>query len=236
MGSIYLIRHGQASFGADDYDVLSATGVRQAQVLGEHLAGLGLRLDRCLAGDLQRQRHTASEALGRMREAGLEVPELEIDAAFNEFEADAVIRAHLDDLLQHEPQALHILRNAAQHRGEFQRLFSYVIARWVSGEHHKDGLVSWQEFLGTVHDGLQRLLRQASGKDNIAVFTSGGTITAVLQQIVGMPAIKAFELNWQIVNTSLSRLKFRGDEVSLASFNSHVHLELLRAPELITYR
>ena len=72
MGSIYLIRHGQASFGADDYDVLSATGVRQAQVLGEHLAGLGLRLDRCLAGDLQRQRHTASEALGRMREAGLD--------------------------------------------------------------------------------------------------------------------------------------------------------------------
>ena len=68
------------------------------------------------------------------------------------------------------------------------------------------------------------------------MFTSGGTITAVLQQIVGMPAIKAFELNWQIVNTSLSRLKFRGDEVSLASFNSHVHLELLRAPELITYR
>ncbi|SDI71493.1 Broad specificity phosphatase PhoE [Pseudomonas delhiensis] len=236
MGSIYLIRHGQASFGADDYDVLSATGVRQAQVLGEHLAGLGLRLDRCLAGDLQRQRHTADEALGRMREAGLDVPALEIDAAFNEFEADAVIRAHLDDLLQHEPQALHIMRNAAQHRAEFQRLFSYVIARWVGGEHPKEGLVSWQEFLDTVHDGLQRLLRQASGKDNIAVFTSGGTITAVLQQIVGIPPIKAFELNWQIVNTSLSRLKFRGDEVSLASFNSHVHLELLRAPELITYR
>lgn len=236
MGSIYLIRHGQASFGADDYDVLSPTGVRQAEILGEHLAGLGLRLDRCLAGDLRRQRHTAEAALQRMAAAGLSVPDLEIDAAFNEFEADAVIRAHLDDLLAIEPQALHILRNAAQHRAEFQRLFSYVIARWVSGEHHKDGLVSWQEFLDTVHDGLQRLLQQASGRDNIAVFTSGGTITALLQLVVGMPAIKAFELNWQIVNTSLNRLKFRGSEVSLASFNSHVHLELLKAPELITYR
>ena len=50
------------------------------------------------------------------------------------------------------------------------------------------------------------------------------------------PAAKAFELNWQIVNTSLSQLKFRGSEVSLASFNSHVHLQLLKAPELITYR
>ena len=47
---------------------------------------------------------------------------------------------------------------------------------------------------------------------------------------------QAFELNWQIVNTSLSRLKFRGREVALASFNSQVHLELLKAPELITFR
>ena len=53
MGSIYLIRHGQASFGADDYDVLSATGVRQAAVLGEHLAALGIGFDRCLSGDLR---------------------------------------------------------------------------------------------------------------------------------------------------------------------------------------
>jgi len=68
------------------------------------------------------------------------------------------------------------------------------------------------------------------------VFTSGGTITALLRLITGVPAAKAFELNWQIVNTSLSQLKFRGREVSLASFNSHVHLQLLKAPELITYR
>ena len=96
--------------------------------------------------------------------------------------------------------------------------------------------MSWAEFLDTVHGGLQRLLESASGKDNIGVFTSGGTITAVLQQVTGIPALNAFELNWQIVNTSLNRLKFRGSEVALASFNSHVHLELLRAPELITYR
>lgn len=46
------------------------------------------------------------------------------------------------------------------------------------------------------------------------MFTSGGTITALLQLIVGVPPLKAFELNWQIVNTSLTRLKFRGEEVS----------------------
>ncbi|MCH1491392.1 MAG: histidine phosphatase family protein, partial [Luminiphilus sp.] len=32
MASIYLIRHGQASFGSDNYDQLSPVGQRQADV------------------------------------------------------------------------------------------------------------------------------------------------------------------------------------------------------------
>ncbi len=131
MGSIYLIRHGQASFGADDYDVLSPTGIRQAEILGDHLLNLGVRFDRVLSGGLRRQQHTARAALERLESSGLATPELEVDPAFNEFEADAVIRAHLPDLLDEQPEALHILRHAAEHRAEFQRLFSTIIARWV---------------------------------------------------------------------------------------------------------
>ncbi|HBX53852.1 histidine phosphatase family protein [Pseudomonas sp. UBA2684] len=236
MGSIYLIRHGQASFGADDYDVLSPIGIRQAEVLGAHLAQLGLRIDRSVSGDLRRQQHTATAALTQLTRAGLQAPALEIDAAFNEFDADAVIRALLPDLLPEEPEALHVLRNAAQNRAEFQRLFARLIGRWISGEHDKPGLQSWQGFVEQVQGGLLRLLEQAESKQNIAVFTSGGTITALLHLITGVPPAQAFELNWQIVNTSLSCLKFRGNQVSLASFNSHVHLQLLKTPELITYR
>ncbi|MCR4510226.1 phosphoglycerate mutase family protein [Pseudomonas sp. 32.2.56] len=236
MGSIYLIRHGQASFGADDYDVLSPIGIRQAEVLGAHLAQLGTRIDRSVSGDLRRQQHTANAALQQLQDAQLASAALEIDAAFNEFDADAVIRALLPDLLPEEPEALHILRNAAQNRGEFQRLFAKLIGRWVSGEHDKPGLQSWQAFVEQVQGGLERVLQQADSKQNIAIFTSGGTITALLHLITGIAPAQAFELNWQIVNTSLSCLKFRGKQVSLASFNSHVHLQLLKAPELITYR
>tara|TARA_Y100001951_G_scaffold104634_1_gene116897 strand:- start:1413 stop:2111 length:699 start_codon:yes stop_codon:yes gene_type:complete len=232
VGSIYLIRHGQASFGADDYDVLSPVGVRQAEVLGEHLEQLGIAFDRCVSGSLRRQQHTATSALQRMSSA----PALDIDDAFNEFDADAVIRSLLPDLLPEEPEALHILRNGAQNRAEFQRLFAKLIQRWVSGEHDTPELQSWQAYVEQVAGGLQRILEQAHSKQNIAIFTSGGTITALLRLITGVPAEKAFDLNWQIVNTSLSLLKFRGSEVSLASFNSHVHLQLLKAPELITYR
>lgn len=236
MGSIYLIRHAQASFGAQDYDVLSPLGYRQAEALGDYLAQLGIHFDRCISGELHRQQDTARTTLARLDRSDKSPPSLEIDAAFNEFQADAVIRAHLPELLEVEPNALHILRNAASHRAEFQRLFTFVVHRWISGEHEKEELESWSSFLERVAGGLERLLEQAEKSDKIAVFTSGGTITALLQRIIGVPAVKAFELNWQIVNTSLSQLKFRGREVALASFNSHAHLQLLKNPELVTHR
>ncbi|MDE1165308.1 MAG: histidine phosphatase family protein [Pseudomonas sp.] len=237
MGSIYLIRHGQASFGADDYDVLSPLGIEQAQILGRHLAELGLQLDRCVAGDLSRQQDTARHALAQMNAAGIDVPAIETDAAFNEFDAEAVIRALLPALLPDEPEALAVLRNAAHNRAEFQRLFALLIGRWHHGGYDTPELVeSWLGFVERVQAGLSRILAQADGRHNIAVFTSGGTIAALLHLITGVTPAQAFELNWQIVNTSLNQLKFRGREVALASFNSHTHLQLMKAPALITYR
>ena len=236
MGSIYLIRHGQASFGADDYDVLSPIGVEQAQVLGRHLADMGLVFDRCIAGDLRRQQHTATAAFDQYRTLGLPTPTLETDSAFNEFDADAIIRALLPDLLDSEPDALDILRNAAQNRSEFQRIFALIIERWLAGTYDPPGLESWLGFVERVQGGLQRLLEAAENTHKIAVFTSGGTITALLHLLTRIPASEAFKLTWHIANTSLSRLSFQGREVTLASFNSHLHLQLLKTPSLITYR
>ncbi|MDU9392931.1 histidine phosphatase family protein [Pseudomonas sp. zfem002] len=236
MGSIYLIRHGQASFGCDDYDVLSSIGMRQSEALGAHLVQLGVQFDRCLAGDLRRQQDTARLALGAMHDAGIAVPEVETDVAFNEFDADAVIRALLPGLLPDEPEALHVLRNAREHRAEFQRLFALIVQRWHSGQYDREGLESWAAFVQRTGDGLQRVLDQAAGGGNIAIFTSGGTIAALLHRITGVSPSQAFELNWQIINTSLNQLKFRGSEVTLASFNSQAHLRLLRVPELVTWR
>ncbi|WP_028240951.1 histidine phosphatase family protein [Stutzerimonas azotifigens] len=236
MGSIYLIRHAQASFGAADYDVLSPLGLRQSEILGDHFHRLGIRFDRCLCGELKRQRDTAETALGRLSSEDHVSPSVEADPAFNEFRADEVIRAHMADLLEVEPHAMEVFANASRHRAEFQRLFSYVVHRWISGEHEKDGLESWTNYLARVRGGLERILERAGRKDRIAVFTSGGTITALLQLVIGVPPIKAFEMNWQLVNTSVSLLKFREREVVLASFNGQAHLDLLNQPELVTYR
>lgn len=236
MGSIYLIRHGQASFGADDYDVLSPIGVRQAQVLGAHLAELGLQFDRCLSGDLRRQKDTARHTLAVLADTGFVTPALEIDSAFDEFDAEGILRALLPEMLDEEPEALHIVQNAAGNPVEFQRLFSLVIARWLAGEHDSLGLQSWTAFVTRVQTGLRGILEAAGEHERIAVFTSGGTITALLHSITGMPAQQAFELSWHIVNASLHQLRFRHNEISLASFNNYTHLQLHKAPGLITWR
>ena len=41
MSEIYFIRHGQASFGEENYDRLSPRGIKQAQCLAKRLARAG---------------------------------------------------------------------------------------------------------------------------------------------------------------------------------------------------
>jgi len=111
-----------------------------------------------------------------------------------------------------------------------------MVQRWHDGEHADDDLETWQAFTARVQGGLQHVLDAAGSGDNIAIFTSGGTIAALLNLVTRITPGQAFALNWQIINTSLSQLKFRGRDVALASFNSQAHVQLLRAPELVTYR
>jgi broad specificity phosphatase PhoE len=236
LGSIYLIRHGQASFGADNYDVLSPLGVQQAEILGDHLIATGVTLNACVSGDMLRQKDTALAALARFSEANLAAPTLTIDSAFNEIDVDNIIRLLVPKMLAQEPNAIESLRNPLRDRAEFQRLFSMIMQRWATEADDIPEHLSWSTFTQNVNAGLQRVLNTAAPNDHIGIFTSGGTITACLHLLTGVPARNAFDLNWQIVNTSLSRLKFRNDSVVLTSFNSHAHLDLLKNKKLITYR
>ena len=54
MGTLYLVRHGQASFGAEDYDQLSELGTRQCHALGLWFAARGLQFEAVLRGTLKR--------------------------------------------------------------------------------------------------------------------------------------------------------------------------------------
>lgn len=235
MGSIYLIRHGQASFGTKDYDVLSPLGQRQAEILGTHLVRSGVGFDRCISGSLRRQQHTARTTLEQLHIAGMKAPAIETDPAFNEMDIDAILQAYLPDLFPCRQDMLSALQQARTRPDNFQRLFSQIIERWISGRHEKTMLESWCSFRERVQSGLNRLLADSPPHARIAVFTSGGPIITLLHLVVGVSADRAFELAWQIANTSFSQLRFQGDSVTLASFNNQAHLEMTQAPELITY-
>ncbi|HJV74342.1 MAG TPA: phosphoglycerate mutase family protein, partial [Noviherbaspirillum sp.] len=58
MGQIYLVRHGQASFGSANYDQLSELGLEQARLLGEWFANSRQQFHRVVTGDMRRHRQT----------------------------------------------------------------------------------------------------------------------------------------------------------------------------------
>src|ERR1700712_5758452 len=63
MGAIYLVRHGQASFAAADYDDLSALGREQGRVLGSALAARHVQAELVICGGMRRHAQTAQECL-----------------------------------------------------------------------------------------------------------------------------------------------------------------------------
>src|ERR1700683_1965392 len=100
MSHIVLVRHAQASFLERDYDKLCANGEIQANLLGEYWARHGLAFTSAYSGPALRQRETARivrEAYGR---AGIEFPETVVMNEFDEYQAEAVLRECLPQLLQ----------------------------------------------------------------------------------------------------------------------------------------
>ena len=60
MGTLYLIRHGRASYGEADYDRLSPRGIEQALAIGRW--AVRANLGALFAGPLRRQQQTAYHA------------------------------------------------------------------------------------------------------------------------------------------------------------------------------
>ncbi|MEQ1439826.1 histidine phosphatase family protein [Fontimonas sp. SYSU GA230001] len=230
MGAIYLIRHGQASFGARDYDQLSATGEQQATVLGTSLRQRIARADRVLCGSMRRHRQTAE---GALRAMGLE-PRWEEDAGWNEYDHVAVLAAHQPRWA--DPSAMKAeLAALPDARAVFQREFEKAIARWIGGLHNDDYPESWAGFCARIEHALLRLRERLTRSQTALVFTSGGPITAVVQQLLHLQDEKAFRLNWTLANAAITKLIYSERGLHLSSLNDHAHFEGVH-PDLITYR
>jgi broad specificity phosphatase PhoE len=236
MSIIYLIRHGQASFGRNDYDNLSPLGRQQARILAQHLFCTGFRADAVYSGTMVRQKDTAEEVLAAYRRGGKELPGLELMSGFNEYDTTAIVTAMFPAMSQDDPTLHDELARMYVSKASFKRVFETAMLRWVTGEYDTPGIETWEGLKARVAESLRSIMaRHGSGKI-IAVFTSGGAIAASLAYVLGLPGEYAMRLNWQIVNTSISRYMYNKERITMAGFNCKAHLDGACDPTLITYR
>jgi broad specificity phosphatase PhoE len=214
MSEFYLIRHGQASFGAQNYDKLSPLGQQQALWLGEYLGQRKLQFDVVISGDMVRHRETAE---GICCGLGQSVPEI-IDIGLNEFDFNNIAQAYLS--VNPDQQ----LANDAK-REDFYRLLKKAMLAWSAGQlPEQDLFESWFDFRERVKTVLEQICLRHYGK-RILVVSSGGAISMLLSLILDLDAKRLINLNMQVKNASFSHFYFNQHSVRLSSFNNVPHLD-----------
>ena len=236
MSMIFLIRHGQASFGKEDYDRLSPLGKKQARILAQHLLNTGFQPDAVYSGTMARQTSTAEELLDLYRGANRKAPELQMLSGFNEYDTAAIVTALFPDMVKADPSLKDELPKMYASKDSFKRVFEAAMLRWVTGGFDTPEIESWEALKARVAGSLQLIMESHGRGKTIAVFTSGGAIAASLAHVLGISGERAIRLNWQLVNSSVSRFMYNEERITLAGFNSFTHLELAGDPTLITYR
>lgn len=215
MGELILIRHGQASFGAADYDVLSDLGRRQAGAAGDWLRSMGWTPDRIVTGTLNRQKDTAiAMGFDSAREE---------HAGFNEYDFTSLLNARLDaDLskIQGEDRKAHF------------RMLRETVFAWQRGE-IVDPYETWDAFAARVE--AARAFAADTTAKRVLVISSGGVIGQITATSLSAPAQHMMNLNLQIKNASMTRFMFSGNLFSLNEFNATPHFATPDGARLMSY-
>ena len=222
MGQLYLVRHGQASFGADDYDQLSDLGRRQAVQLGRYWAGRGWRPDAVLMGSLRRHAQTWE---GIAEGAGLDLQPL-VWPGLNEYDSHAVIRTvHPHPLARPDTPELY--------RHHF-RLLRDGLAQWMAGTVSPAGMPTYEDFVRGITGALDHVRAHHQGQ-KVLIVSSGGPISTAVGHVLGMSPEATIELNMRIRNSAVSEFQFNPKRHTLLTYNTLPHLDDPALAEWITY-
>ncbi|MFT4939617.1 MAG: broad specificity phosphatase PhoE [Paraglaciecola sp.] len=224
MSEFYLVRHGQASFGADNYDKLSALGLQQARWLGEYFEQRDMKFSQLWSGDLRRHRETAAGICSALSHE----PQSNIFPALNEFDfkniADAYLRLHPNERPAANAQA-----------ADFYRLLKKAMKFWAEGKLPAQELSeSWQQFRSRVHGVIQELCNNNS-KQPMLIVSSGGAISMLISIVLGFEHEQVIEMNMQVKNAGFSHFYFNKSTVRLSSFNNVPHLDIPERAGAVTF-
>lgn len=235
MATLYLIRHGQASFMKSNYDQLSELGAAQAQQLGTYLANKDLQFDIAWMGALERHKDTYKNLVETYSQQQ-SFPEIVTDATLNEHQGAEIFNKLLPKLVEAEPA----LKSAMVHKGKDDpevrkgvlKLFFQSLKKWAKGKLYLDGYEPFVDFKARCEQAYQTLLDGMEGKKSGIVISSGGTIGVLTGLLLGISDEKMMELNWQVMNTSITEFQYNKGQFYLKSFNGIPHLT---EKKLITY-
>lgn len=255
MTQIYLIRHGQASFGEQDYDQLSTKGIAQAKLLGEYWRSLARNKSsdgvkdntQYFCGSLLRHAQTAEHFFGEPSAKAPTIPQAQprmiTHAGFNELDHVDVLsrynekwqsfQAMQDDIIELNRQKISA-DALKKHEGEqfFKTAFSQAIARWVSGDfddYHESWLQFKERCIQSLNDVVMQQSRSSSNNTTGAeqvIFTSGGVIGVIVGHILQVNDQDALKISQQLVNSSVTKITVTNDGFRLNYLNNYSHLEL----------
>lgn len=215
MAELLVIRHGQASFGAADYDVLSDLGRAQARAAGDWLRSMDWAPDRVVTGTLNRQIDTATEM-------GFE-PTAEVHAGLNEYDFSDLLEARFNgdipDLVKGDRKV------------HFRTLRETVFA-WQKDE-IENPTETWRDFATRVE--AARAFAVDTDAKRVLVVSSGGVIGQMTAASLHAPAAHMMNLNLQIKNAAMTRFMFSGTLFSLNEFNATPHYATPNGTKLMSY-
>ena len=211
MGTLYLVRHGQASFGAQDYDQLSELGQQQSARLGQYWRERGITFDAVLSGTLRRHAQTWA---GIAEGAGYANEVLPWNG-LNEYDSAAVIAAI-------HPQPLDKPDTPERYRAHF-RLLRDGLTQWMNGVVSPRGMPAYPEFLAGVTGALDHVRQHCEG--HVLIVSSGGPIATAVGHVLGTTPETTIELNLRIRNSAVTEFAFNPKRHTLLSYNTLPHLD-----------
>lgn len=236
MSKIYFFRHAQASFGADNYDELSAKGKLQSLELGKYLISKKQHFDRVYVGPLRRQQHTFEIVKKVYDENNLFLPKPILEKGLLEHNGHKAMEHMLPTLIKTVPFVKELVEqiNANPERKKANSLiiFQYFLNEWAEGRMNVEGILPWKAFRNEVKKGLNSILNDTGSGENIAAFTSGGTIASITAESLKIKYEKrVVALNFSHRNTAYTSFFYSKNELNLFEFNQLSHLK----EELITF-
>lgn len=218
MKTILLARHGQASFGSENYDNLSELGIQQAQLLGDYFKKHNKTIDQIFTGTLVRQQDTARHFLSRFATQAQDITNSEKMALqtipqFDEFNHRQVLLKSTEFASLDELKAS--IANEANPHKRLAEMFKLAMLRWHSADFVNDETgeydESWMKFANRCHQGLEQVIEQTQDGQTSLVFTSGGVIASIVSTLLKLPADDirsqtAFAINRQLVNSGVTTI------------------------------